>query len=152
MRFGFGQSVPRSEDPRLLTGRGRFADDMNLPGQAWLAIVRSPHAHAEIAGIDVDTARKSAGVLAVLTGEDAVSDGLRGIEVDDTLKNRDGTSPVAVPRAVLAQGRVRYVGEPVAVVVAENEAAAREAADLVEAAYETLPCAVSVRDAAAEGA
>ncbi len=152
MRFGFGQSVPRNEDPRLLTGRGRFADDMNLPGQAWLAIARSPHAHAAVTGIDADAARRSPGVLAVLTGDDAASDGLRGIEVDDTLKNRDGSSAVAVPRPVLAQGRVRYVGEPIALVVAETEAAAREAADLIDVSYETLACAVSVRDAAADGA
>lgn len=152
MRFGFGQSVPRNEDPRLLTGRGRFIEDMSAPGQAYLVVVRAPHAHADITGIDVAAARTAPGVLAVLTGEDAAADGLRGLQTDDGFKNRDGSESFAPPRPALAQGRVRFAGEPVAIVVAESEDAARDAVDLVDISYEALPCVVAVREAAAEGA
>ena len=152
MRFGFGQSVSRSEDPRLLTGRGRFIEDMSVPDQAYMVIVRSPHAHAEVIAIDVAAARELPGVLAVLTGEDAAADGLKGLQTDDGLKNRDGSESFAPPRSVLVQGRVRFAGEPVAIVVAESEDAARDAVELVDVSYEALPCVVSVRDATAEGA
>lgn len=152
MRFGFGQSVPRSEDPRLLTGRGCFTGDISLPGQAWLVVVRSPHAHAEIGAIDAGAARKAPGVLAVLTGADAAADGLRHLEPEDSLENTDGTAPFTPPRTMLAQGRTRYAGEPVALAVAESEEAARDAAELIEVSYETLPSIVSVREAAKAGA
>ena len=152
MRFGFGQSVLRSEDPRLLTGRGRFIEDMSAPGQAYLVILRSPHAHAEITAIDTAAAREVPGVLAVLTGEDVKADGFKGLQTDDGFKNRDGSESFAPPRPVLAQDRVRFSGEPVAIVIAESEDAARDAAELVDVSYEALPCVVSVRDATADGA
>ena len=151
-KYGFGQSVRRSEDPRLLAGRAIFCADVSLPQQAHAWIVRSPHAHAELRAVDAAVARAAPGVLAVLTAAEARADGLRDLRPTDPLKNRDGSQPPNLPRPVLAEGRVRYVGEPVAIVVAESEAEARDAAELVEVDYESLPAVADVRAAAADGA
>ncbi|MFN0042581.1 MAG: xanthine dehydrogenase family protein molybdopterin-binding subunit [Alphaproteobacteria bacterium] len=151
-KYGFGQSVRRSEDPRLLTGGAKFTADLVWPRQAYLWFVRSPHAHAELRGVRVDEAKRAPGVLAVLAGADTRADGLGRMRPTDTLTNRDGSTPFSPSRPILAEDRVRYVGEPVAVVVAESESAARDAAELVEVDYEALPAVADVRDAARDGA
>jgi carbon-monoxide dehydrogenase large subunit len=131
---GIGRSVRRREDRRLLTGNGRYTDDLMLPGQAHIFVLRSPHAHAEIAEIVSGAARSAAGVLAVLTAADYLADGLKPMAhapastspPDIRLENTDG-SAIEAP---LAHGRVRFVGEPVALVVAETLAQAKDAAEL----------------------
>ena len=144
---GIGKSVPRREDIRLLTGRGRYAADFSLPGQVHACILRSPHAHATIVGIDAAAALAAPGVLAVLTGGDAAEDGLRPIPHSPVptnphevpLKSRDGSEFFLAPHPVLASDAVRYVGEPVAIVVAETPSQAMDAAELVEVTYGPLP-------------
>jgi carbon-monoxide dehydrogenase large subunit len=144
---GFGKPVRRVEDARLVTGRGRFSDDVNLPGQLYAAFVRSPHAHARIVGIAVDDALKSPGVIAVLTGTDAAVDGLRAIPHSPVptnphelrLASRDGAEIFIAPQMPLPAERVRLVGEAVAMVVADTAAAARDGADAVGVEYEPLP-------------
>lgn len=154
---GIGQSVRRKEDERLVTGAGCFTDDVNLPDQAYAVMVRSPHAHAHIRSIDTPRAAAMPGVLAVLTGGDLVADGLRPIPhtpwsahpVDIKLPNRDGSPQFGPPNYPLAPERVRFVGEAVAMVVAETLAAARDAAEAVTIVYEPLP-SVTLGRAAAE--
>jgi len=139
MKFGIGQPVPRTEDARLLTGGGRYTDDVSLPGQAYAVFVRSPYAHAAIRGIDSADAASQPGVLAVFTVEDLEADGIGPIPCQAMLKQRDGSPYVAPPRPALAKGRARHVGDPVAVVVAETLDAARDAAELVMVDYDDLP-------------
>ncbi len=143
---GFGISPLRAEDMRLLTGRGRFTGDIDLPRQAYGHVLRSPHAHAGIDAMDTGAARAAPGVLAVLT--DAEADGIGALPGDDTLDlvGRDGRAPVTPAQPVLAAKRVRYVGEAVAFVVAESAAAARDAAESIEVDYAPLP---AVSDTAA---
>jgi carbon-monoxide dehydrogenase large subunit len=157
---GIGKSVPRREDARLLTGKGRYAADFSLPGQVHACIVRSPHAHAEIVAIDAAAAVAAPGALAVLTGGDAAEDRLRPIPHSPVpgnphevpLKSRDGSEFFLVPHPVLALDAVRYVGEPVAIVVAETPSQAMDAAESVEVTYRPLPAVVRSRDALAPGA
>ncbi len=146
-KFGVGQAVRRVEDVRLLTGHGRFTDDVNLEGQTYLALVRSPHAHAEVNSIDVAAAREAPGVLGVFTAQDLDAAGLRDIPCLAPMKNRQGERAATPGHPILARGRVRHVGDPVAAVVAETPAAAREAAELVEVDYESLPHVVDTRAA-----
>ncbi len=148
-RFGVGQPVRRKEDQRLLTGHGSYTDDISLPEQTIGYVLRSPYAHAEIRGIDASAAVSAPGVLAVLTGEDAAADGLGLLPCPFEMDNRDGTPIVKPPRPVLAQGRVRHVGDPVAFIVAETLEQARDAAELVDVDYAELP-AVTGTAAAAE--
>src|SRR6202050_3757372 len=144
---GIGGAVRRKEDLRLVTGRGRYSDDLNFSGQAYAAMVRSPHAHARIRSIDVTAGRAMPGVLAVLTGEDAIADGLKriphlaapGTAPDIVLHNRDGSPVPAAPHFVLPADRVRHVGTAVACVIAETIAAAKDAAEKVVGDYEPLP-------------
>jgi carbon-monoxide dehydrogenase large subunit len=138
-KFAFGQSPRRSEDIPLVQGRGRYADDLATPGAAHLYVLRSPHAHARIVRIDVAAARKAPGVVAVLTGQDARADGLGEIPCLVPVTNADGTPRGETPRPVLAVDRVRFVGDPVAVVVAETRNAAKDASELIEIEYEALP-------------
>ena len=149
---GFGQSIRRSEDARFLTGAGRYTADIELAGQVCACFLRSPHAHAEIAAIDVDAARSAPGVIAVFTGDDAVADGLGDIPRSDRLVNRDGSDPVSPPRPMIAHRRARYLGEPVAIVVAETEAQARDAAELIEVDYAPLDAVGDIAAATAAGA
>src|SRR5467141_2643401 len=143
--------VLRREDSRLLTGSGRFSDDVNLPGQAYAIMVRSPHAHARIAGIDAAQALAAPGVLAVLTGADFAKDGLRAIPhrpfslspPDIRLANRDGSEIFIAPHYPLPADKARFVGEAVAMVVAESVQAAKDAAELVRIDYEPLPAETS---------
>ncbi len=154
---GIGKSVPRREDARLLTGGGRYADDFILPGQAYASAVRSPHAHATIVSIDVAAATALPGVLAVLTAADAAADGLRPIPHSPVpanphevpLRNLDGSDFFIAPHPVLAADAVRYVGEPVAVVVAESLAAAMDAAERVDIVYLPHPAVARSEDALA---
>jgi carbon-monoxide dehydrogenase large subunit len=124
LKFAIGQSVPRIEDPRLLRGEGRYSDDVSLPRQAHARLVRSPHAHARIRGIDVSRAAAAPGVLAALTARDLAQDGIGALPADSTRKRRDGSPAFATPRPALALDRVRHVGDPVAMVVAESAAQA----------------------------
>ncbi|MSO80650.1 MAG: xanthine dehydrogenase family protein molybdopterin-binding subunit [Alphaproteobacteria bacterium] len=150
--FSVGQPVTRFEDPRLLRGQGRYLDDVDLPRQTWMAVVRSPHAHAAILSIATAAALASPGVLAVLTGEDYTADGLGSLPSMAAYKQRGG-APMYVPfRPAVAVGRVRVVGQPVAVVVARTQEQARDAAELVDVDYEELPAVVSAYNAAQPGA
>jgi carbon-monoxide dehydrogenase large subunit len=147
-KFGIGQSVTRFEDVRLLKGEGRYLNDVNLPGQAHAVVLRSPHAHARIRGIEVDRALKAPGVLAVYTGADVERDGLGTMKMTLRRKRPDGTPMFAPPHRGLSQERVRYVGDPIAFVIAETLAQAKDAADLVQVDYDPLP---SVTSTAAAG-
>lgn len=143
MRFGIGQAAPREEDKRFLRGGGRYTDDINLPGQAWSYLLRSPHAHARIAAVDTEAARSAPGVLAVYTGDDVAAAGLGTLPCFAAkalpLKRPDGAAMFEPPRPALAQGKVAFVGDPVAFVVAETRAQARDAAELIEIDYDPLP-------------
>src|SRR5262245_44203598 len=150
--FSIGQSVRRREDPRLLTGRGRYFDDLDLAHQFHAAIVRSPHAHADIRGIDARAALAMPGVQAVLTGADYAADGLGPLPAMALYKRRDGR-PMYVPeRPAIAIDRVRHVGYPVGVVVADTLNRARDAAEHVAVDYAVRPAVVSARDAFEPGA
>src|SRR5215471_12718610 len=137
--FGIGQAVRRFEDPRLVRGQGRFVNDVNLPGQAYAYVLRSPHAHARIATIDQGAALAATGVLAVFTGDDIIADGLGTMAMTLKRKRPDGSPMFAPPHPGLARGRVRYVGDPVALVVGESLAQAKDAAERVAIDYEPLP-------------
>ena len=152
MKFGIGQPVQRKEDPILVRGEGRYTDDVRLPGQAYAAFVRSPYAHGGIQGIDVEAAGAMPGVLAVYTAADLAAAGLGPLQAVLEFKNRDGTPMTQPPRPALPSDRVRYVGEPVACVVAETPAQARDAAEAVALDIEVLPAVTDPRQAAAAGA
>ena len=119
-KFAIGQSVRRIEDPRLVQGLGRYSDDVSLSRQAYAVVIRSPHAHATIRGIDAKTALAAPGVLAVLTGADLAADGVGDLPTDKSRKRRDGAAAFPTPRPALVRGRARHVGDPVALVVAES--------------------------------
>jgi aerobic carbon-monoxide dehydrogenase large subunit len=152
---GIRSSPRRREDHRLVTGAGTFGDDFNLPRQAFAAIVRSPHAHANLRRIETGKACGLPGVLAVLTAADYLADGLKPLihspftvsPPDITLRNRNGKTVFIAPHYPLAHDRARFVGEGVALVVAETLAAAREAAELVEVEYEVLAASTEAVDA-----
>lgn len=141
VKFGVGQPMRRVEDERLITGKGRYTDDIMFEGQAHAFMVRSPHANARILSIDATDAKAAPGVLAVYTGEDAKREGLGIIAspAADMLKNRDGSALFKTTRHLIAQERVRYAGDTVAVIVAETVNQARDAADLLIIDYESLP-------------
>jgi len=146
-KSGIGQPVRRREDFRLLTGKGCYSDDVNLAGQAYAVMVRSPHAHARIRSIDKTVAEKAPGVLAVLTGRDLFDDGLQAIPhsvgtrhpADVTLANKDGSPPFIPPHFPMLTTEAHHCGEIVAIVVAESLAAAKDGAELVAVDYEALP-------------
>jgi aerobic carbon-monoxide dehydrogenase large subunit len=147
LKFGIGQPVHRKEDPRLLRGQGRYADDIALPGQAFARVVRSHHAHGRLRGIDAAAALALPGVLAVYTAADFVCAGYGAILCKLPLKNADGSPLFAPPRPIFATERVRYVGEPLAMVVAETAQGAEDAAELVIPDIEPM-AAVSYPEAA----
>ncbi len=151
-RFGSGQSVRRIEDPALVAGRGRFADDETLPGQTYLAFLRSPYAHARILSIDSDDARAMPGVLAIHTGADLAAAGVQPMPGPVGFPRPDGKPAATAPRRALAHERVRHVGEPVVAVVAETLAQARAAADAVMVDYDELPAVVDAFTAMRPGA
>jgi carbon-monoxide dehydrogenase large subunit len=151
-KFALGQSVTRIEDAALLRGAGRYADDVEIAGAAHACIVRSPHAHAKIARFDGRAAAGVPGVLAVLSGADVAADGLGDIPCLVPVTNLDGTARAETPRPILAKHRARHVGDPVAVVIAETLAQARDAAELIEIDYQPLPAVVGARSAILPGA
>ena len=151
-RFGSGRSVRRIEDPALVTGTGRFVDDVSLPDQLHLVILRSPHPFARIVSIDASAALAMPGVVAVYTGEDLVAAGVRPLPTVAGFKRPDGTPAASPPRRALAVEFVRYVGDAVAAVVAHTREAARDARDAVMVDYDPLPAVTSIDDALAEGA
>ncbi|EWY39814.1 carbon monoxide dehydrogenase [Skermanella stibiiresistens SB22] len=138
-KFGIGQAVPRTEDARLLTGRGRYTDDITLPGQAHAYVLRSPHAHAKIVSIDLDDARAAPGVLGLYTVDDLEAAGISPIPCNVPLVQANGQPLVMPPRPALAKDRVRHVGDPVVFIVAETLDAARDASELVMIDYSELP-------------
>ena len=147
-----GTPVLRKEDLRFLTGRGRYTADFRVDGEARAAFVRSPHAHAEVKRIDVSAALGLPGVIAVYTGEELLAEGIGVIELEFVTRNYDGR-PMALPeRRSLSALRVRYVGEPIAVVIAETAEAARDGAEAVEVEYAELPVVADLRAALAPGA
>jgi carbon-monoxide dehydrogenase large subunit len=150
--FGLGQPVPRSEDPRLLRGGGRYVDDLVLPRLAFGVVLRSPHAHARIRSIDTSAAKAAPGVVAVLTGADWTASGFRDLPSDGGRKKRDGSPMYSPPHKALVTDRVRRVGDAVAFVVAETRDQAKDAAELVAVDYEPLPAVVDTAAAAAPGA
>jgi aerobic carbon-monoxide dehydrogenase large subunit len=152
MRFGIGQPVTRKEDARFLTGRGRYVADIDLVRQAHAVFVFSPRAHARIRAIDKAAAERAPGVFAVLTGEDWAADRLGTLDPEFMAEDMGGPAGFRTKRPPLAQGRVRYVGERVAVVIAATEAEARDAAELVSVDYEALPAVVRAEDAVRPGA
>jgi carbon-monoxide dehydrogenase large subunit len=153
MADGFiGASVKRREDAKFLTGRGNYTDDINRPGQLDAYIIRSPHPHAELGKIDVSKALKQPGVVAVLTGADMTEDGIGGLPCGWLIHNKDGSPMTEPPHPALATGKVRHVGDPVAVVIAETHAQAKDAAELVEIAYKALPAVTDATQALKPGA
>ncbi|MEE8332922.1 MAG: xanthine dehydrogenase family protein molybdopterin-binding subunit [Alphaproteobacteria bacterium] len=154
---GIGAALPRAEDERLLTGKGRYSDDETRTNLLHAVMLRSPHAHADIRAVRSDAAAAAPGVVAVLTGDDWLSDGLKAMPAwgnpkDVELKNRDGSEIFYTPLYPVAHGRVRRVGEIVAVVVGENEDAARDAAELIEIDYAALEAVSDAASAMADGA
>ncbi|MGE0701014.1 MAG: xanthine dehydrogenase family protein molybdopterin-binding subunit, partial [Hyphomicrobiaceae bacterium] len=148
---GIGASVKRKEDLRFITGKGQYVDDINRPGQSYAVFVRSPHAHAEIVGIDTGDALAMPGVLAIYTGQDIAADKVGGLICGWMIHSKDGSPMKAGPHPALAQGKVRYVGDHVAVVIAETLAQAKDAAEKVAVDYKPLPAAVDLGKAQAAG-
>jgi aerobic carbon-monoxide dehydrogenase large subunit len=151
-KFGVGQPVLRKEDDTLVRGKGKYTDDFDLAGQAYAWIVRSSHAHGIIKGIDTAAAKAMPGVLGVWTGADLASAGYGPYTCGLPLKNRDGTPLLQTNRTALMSDKVRYVGDPVAFVVAQTLAQARDAAEAVVLDIEPLPAVTSAEQAAKPGA
>jgi aerobic carbon-monoxide dehydrogenase large subunit len=155
-----GKPVPRNEDQRLITGKGRFSDDFSLPGQVWAAMVRSPHPHARIVSIDTSEALKMPGVLAVYTGQDCRKDGLKPIphspvpstKFDMKLRGPGDTEVFAGPNVLLPEDKARHVGEALAMVVAETLEQAQSGAEQVAIDYEVLPWVADSQEAVRPGA
>ena len=148
-RFAIGQGVSRLEDPRLLKGGGRFMDDLDLPNAAHGFVLRLPHAHARIRGIDTAAAAAMPGVLAVLTGADWRSDGLGAVTCDMRMERPDGTPFYNPPNFPLVADKVRMVGDYVVFVVAETLAQAKDAAEAIAVDYKTLTAVATGPDAVA---
>src|SRR5437762_7260390 len=145
-----GQSVRRKEDARFLLGAGQYTDDVALPNQTHAYFLRSPHAHAKIRAIDTSKAKKAPGVIAVYTSADL--EGVNGLPCGWLITSVDGTPMKEPPHPVLAKGKVRYVGDQVALVVAETQNQAKDAAELIDVDYDVLPAVVDVVDALKSGA
>ena len=151
-KFAVGQSVRRLEDPRLIQGLGRYSDDVVLSREARAVLARSPHAHARIRTIDTSAALKAPGVLAVLTATELAADGVGNLPTDRGRKRRDGSPAFPTPRPALMGDRVRHVGDPVALIVAETHAQALDAADRLRIDYEPLPAVAGTANALRPGA
>src|SRR6185437_2306977 len=151
MKFGTGQSVRRTEDIRFITGHGQYTDDVRLPGEARVAFVRSPYGHALIGSIDTEAAKSAPGVVAVLTQADLEAAGAKPMKTMTPVKGKDGSFPKGVAKDFLAKDQVTFVGEAVAMVIAETLAEARDAAELVQIDYESLD-ATGTLEAAPAGA
>ena len=142
-----GESVRRKEDYRFLTGNGQYTDDVTLANQSYAVFVRSPHAHAAIKSVDIAEAQKMPGVIGIFSGKD-IEGKMGGLPCGWLIKNPDGTPMKEPPHPILAIGKVRYVGDHVAMVVAETAEQARDAAEAVVVDYDVLKPVVSVSDAA----
>ncbi len=151
-RFGSGKNVRRVEDPALVAGRGRFTDDIALPGQAHMVFLRSPYAHARIKSIDVRPALGMAGVVAAYTGADLVQAGVKTLTQPVPFPRPDGTPGATAKRYALAHETVRFVGEAVVAIVADSRESATNAAEAVLVNYEEMACVVDALDAMKEGA
>jgi aerobic carbon-monoxide dehydrogenase large subunit len=151
-KFGIGQPVTRTEDPRLLRGRGRYTDDVSEPGSLVARFLRADHAHALIQTLDCAAARALPGVHLVLTARDLEGQGYHDLPSSVPLKGADGSPLVVPPHPALARDRVRYVGQPLAMVVAETAAQAADALELIEVGVEPLPAVPDVAAAVAPGA
>src|SRR4051794_30893980 len=151
-KYGVGQPVRRKEDDTLVRGKGKYTDDFSLPGQAYAWIVRSSHAHGVIRGIDTSAASSMPGVLGVWTGKDLVAAGYNPFTCGLPLKSRDGSPLLQTNRMALAADKVRFVGDPVAFVVAETLAQARDAGEAVELDIEPLPAVTNAEEATKPGA
>jgi carbon-monoxide dehydrogenase large subunit len=151
-QFGTSRTQKRIEDDRLLTGRGLYSDDRSLPRQVWVAFLRSPHAHARIASIDLSAARAAPGVAGAWTMADLRADGVGPIPFPPLFKRADGSPMAAPPRTPLAEERAWYVGQPVAAVAAETREQAQDALELIAVDYEDLPCVIDPRRALEAGA
>ena len=147
-----GQSVKRVEDQRFITGKGRYTDDITLPNMTFAAIVRSPHAHANIKGFDTAAAAAADGVVAVFTGADIAESDIGGLPCGWQVDFKSGETMIEPAHPVLASEKVRHVGDPVAIVIAETREAAADAAELVAVDYEVLDAAVNAVDAIKDGA
>src|SRR3981189_3321543 len=151
-KYGVGQPVRRKEDDTLVRGKGKYTDDFNLPGQAYAWIVRAPHAHGIIKSIDTVAARAMPGVLGVWAGTDMASANYNPFTCGLPLKNRDGSPLLQTNRTALMSDKVRFVGDPVAFVVAETLAQARAAAEGVAPDIEPLPAVTNAAEAVKPGA
>ena len=145
--FGKAQYIKRVEDDRLLAGTGGFTDNLTRPNLAHMVLVRSPHAHAKIVGIDTAAAKKSPGVIAVFTWDDMAREGAGDFSFPAMFPNADGSKPEMTPRRSLAHEAVRYLGEAVVAVVAETREQAQDAVELVEVEYDQLPSVTEIEDA-----
>ena len=149
MSEGIGKSIPRKEDGRFITGKGRYTDDIKQVGQTHAYFVRSPHAHADVVSIDVEEALSAPGVIAVLTGADVTADGLGGLPCGWMIHSKDGSEMKQPHHPVLADNRVHYLGEPVAMVIADTALEAKNAAELVVVDWAEKQAVVSVSEAQA---
>jgi len=151
-KFGIGQAITRREDQRLLTGTGKYVDDVPLKNQTHLVFVRSPHAHAKIVSIDTSAAKSAAGVIGVFTGAELLADGVGDFPIGPGLKNAVGKDMAAPPYYPLAVGEVRFVGETVVAVIAQTRAQAEDAAELVVIDYAEQPAVTTIEAASAPNA
>src|SRR5438309_2458972 len=151
-RFGASRSQKRLEDARLLTGKGRYSDDLEFPGQCWLVLVRSPHAHARLASIDLAPAKQAPGVITAWTMAELRADGVGHVPFLPLFTRADGSPMAAPPGTPLAEGKVYYVGQPVVAIVAQTRVQAQDAAELATIEYADLPCVVDAKAAIAPGA
>jgi len=149
---GIGAAVRRKEDFRFITGKGQYTDDVSRPGQTYVSFIRSPHAHAKIKSIDTKAATGMPGVVAVLTGTDFAESKLGGLICGWTVLSKDGSPMKMAPHPALAVGKANHVGDPVAIVVAETSAQAKDAAEKVVVNYEVLPAVVDPIKATQKGA
>ncbi|OWW19304.1 xanthine dehydrogenase family protein molybdopterin-binding subunit [Noviherbaspirillum denitrificans] len=149
---GVGASVRRKEDYRFLTGSGKYTDDVQIPGQTYAYFLRSPYAHAAIRSINTDAAKSAPGVIAVLTGEDIAADKVGGVPCGWLITDVNGQPMKEPAHPALAQGKVRYVGDQVAIVIASTYLQAKDAAELIEVDYEALPAVADAREALKPGA
>lgn len=158
-----GQPLPRLEDRRFVTGNGRYTDDLRVDGQLYAAFLRSPHAHAALRSVDVAAAREAPGVIAVLVGQDYLDDGYQGVDhIPNPVDAVDATKKAFLTSLTgeifnqlhipLPIDRVRYVGEPIAMVIAETQLAARNASEMIEVDYDVLDAVVNAADAMQDGA
>ena len=142
-----GQSVKRREDARFLTGAGQYTDDVVMHGQTYAAFLRSPHAHARIKSINLDAAKAAPGVVRIFVGQDLADAKVGGLPCGWLIHSKDGSPMKEPPHPVLAQGKVRHVGDQVALVVAETLLQAKDAAELIEVDYEELPAVIDITKA-----